>query len=159
MRSTTSLARMLLKAAVNELSASSHTSLPSQTRKTIVTSTSATLSNKHQQQHTTATTTGDEDAEYKAKIFKLIAAALVVTAGIRVAPNLIPSTVIHAVKLLDADESLLINAGITRLSTSIAMSETSRATAIEHGGVSKLVNIIASRQQPCNNSSRTDEGT
>lgn len=81
------------------------------------------------------------DAETKAKFVRFFAAIFMLSAGMRVIPYAAASGVDHAVKLLDAEERMLVSAGLGRLSTLLAL-EAARNKATESGVVPRLANVI-----------------
>lgn len=81
------------------------------------------------------------DAETKAKFVRFFAAIFMLSAGARVAPYAAASGVEHAVKLLDAEERLLVSAGLGRLTPLLAL-EAARKKAAECGAVPRLAGVV-----------------
>jgi hypothetical protein len=83
----------------------------------------------------------DQDDLNKARFVRFFAAIFMLTAGIRVAPNAAASTVDHTVKLLDAEERMLVSAGLSRLNMLLGMDAVKRR-AVECGALPRLLGLI-----------------
>ncbi|KAG7674646.1 hypothetical protein KSW81_000291 [Nannochloris sp. 'desiccata'] len=84
-----------------------------------------------------------QDDLNKARFVRFFAAIFMLTAGIRVAPNAAASTVDHTVKLLDAEERMLVSAGLSRLNMLLGMDAVKRR-AVECGALPRLLVLINS---------------
>jgi len=84
-----------------------------------------------------------QDDMNKARFVRFFAAMFILTAGIRVAPNAAASTVDHTVKLLDAEERMLVIAGLSRLNILLSMNAVKRKSA-ECGALPRLLGLIDS---------------
>jgi hypothetical protein len=82
-----------------------------------------------------------QDDANKARFVKFFAAMFMLTAGIRVAPNAAASTVDHTVKLLDAEEQMLVKAGLSRLNMLLGMDAVKRR-AVDCGALPRLLGLI-----------------
>ena len=77
----------------------------------------------------------------KAKFVRFFAAVFMLGAGLRVAPFAAAGAVDHAVRLLDAKEPFLVDAGVSRLLL-LARLESARRKAIECGAVPRLLHAV-----------------
>jgi hypothetical protein len=84
-----------------------------------------------------------QDELNKARFVRFFAAIFMLTAGIRVAPNAAASTVDHTVKLLDAEERMLVSAGLSRLNMLLRMDAVKRR-AVECGALPRLLGLVDS---------------
>lgn len=85
----------------------------------------------------------EEDQLTKAKFVRFFAAIFMLTAGIRVAPHVAVNAVDHTIKLLDAEEEMLVSAGLSRLVLLLKM-ESAQKRAVESDVLPRLVRLIES---------------
>jgi hypothetical protein len=84
-----------------------------------------------------------QDDLNKARFVRFFAAIFILTAGLRVAPNAAASTVDHTVMLLDAEERMLVSAGLSRLNMLLRMDAVKRRS-VECGALPRLLGLIDS---------------
>ena len=85
----------------------------------------------------------DEDQLNKARFVRFFAAIFMLSAGMRVVPNVAATAVDHTIQLLEAEEEMLKSAGLSRLKMMLTL-EAAQKRALQSQAIPKLMALVDS---------------